>query len=71
MVISRDWIIRSSGDSGAIHEVAMGDADLDDEILDGGIPQFLENFTRNLIVLNPKSEDEKLIKQVADVHEEA
>jgi hypothetical protein len=28
MVISRDWIIGSSGDSGANHEVAMGDAEI-------------------------------------------
>ena len=53
-------------------EVAVEDAELSDtEIIDDGIPLSQKEYTRNLIVLDPISDDEKLIKWDADVTEEA
>ena len=69
MNIPQNWII---GEHGPQHEVVVVDADLsDNEIIDDGIPLSRKEYTHNFIVLDPKSDDEELIKWDDDVPEEA
>ena len=69
MSIPQNWTIGVHGPQPA---VVVEDADLSDtEIIDDGIPLSQKEYTHNLIVLDPKSDDEELIKWDDDVHEEA